>query len=146
MAISSKRVPSLTASANYAQFGSWKTDLKAYLSYNDMQLWSSLDESKMPDAFPATIAEDAAGYDEYVAQTTRFKSRYDIDDEWSFLASSGPPRTLRASSIRATCLSAAASRAACCRSRPFCSNFSPVCFPKIQIAMTNVKFQPSASV
>ena len=88
MAISSKRVPSLTASANYAQFGSWKTDLKAYLSCNDMQLWSSLDESKMPDAFPATIAEDAAGYDEYVAQTTRFKSRYDIDDEWSFLASS----------------------------------------------------------
>ena len=72
MATSSKRVPSLTASANYAQFGSWKTDLKAYLSCNDMQLWSSLDESKMPDAFPATIAEDATGYDEYdVAQTTR---------------------------------------------------------------------------
>ena len=88
MAMSSKRVPSLTASANYAQFGSWKTDLKAYLSYNDMQLWSSLDESKMPDAFPAAVAEDATGYDEYVAQTTRFKSRYDIDDEWSFLASS----------------------------------------------------------
>ena len=42
----------------------------------------------MPDAFPAAVAEDAAGYDEYVAQTTRFKSRYDIDDEWSFLASS----------------------------------------------------------
>ena len=63
MATSSKRVPSLTASANYAQFGSWKTDLKAYLSYNDMQLWSSLDESKMPDAFPAAVAEDATGYD-----------------------------------------------------------------------------------
>ena len=61
MATSSKRVPSLTASANYAQFGSWKTDLKAYLSCNDMQLWSSLDESKMPDAFPAAVAEDATG-------------------------------------------------------------------------------------
>ena len=92
MAISSKRVPSLTASANYAQFGSWKTDLKAYLSYNDMQLWSSLDESKMPDAFPAAVAEDATGYDEYVAETTRFKSRYGIDDEWSFLASSEKAR------------------------------------------------------
>ena len=41
-----KKVPALSAESNYAQFGSWKTDLGAYLSRNDMQLWSTLDEDK----------------------------------------------------------------------------------------------------
>ena len=43
-----KKVPTLSGESNYAQFGSWKTDLSAYLSRNDMQLFSSLDESKNP--------------------------------------------------------------------------------------------------
>ena len=52
-----KKVPTLSAESNYAQFGSWKTDLGAYLSRNDMQLWSTLDEGNMPDEYPAEIEE-----------------------------------------------------------------------------------------
>ena len=53
-----KKVPTLSAESNYAQFGSWKIDLGAYLSRNDMQLWSTLDEDKMPDGYPAEVDED----------------------------------------------------------------------------------------
>ena len=41
-----RKVPTLNGDTNYAQFGSWKSDLQAYLSRNEMQLWSSLDEAK----------------------------------------------------------------------------------------------------
>ena len=81
-----KKVPTLSAESNYAQFGSWKTDLSAYLSRNDMQLFSSLDEGKIPDAFPAEVAADAAGFDAYVAEKKRFKSRFGIEDEYELLA------------------------------------------------------------
>ena len=61
--MSYKKVPTLSAidTPNYAQFGSWKNDLQAYLSRNEMQLWSPLDESKMPDSYPAEVAEKEAG-------------------------------------------------------------------------------------
>ena len=79
-----KKVPALSAESNYAQFGSWKTDLGAYLSRNDMQLWSTLDEAKMPDGYPAEVEEeetDTVEYEAYVKETKRYKSRYAIDDE-----------------------------------------------------------------
>ena len=81
-----KKVPTLSGESNYAQFGSWKTDLSAYLSRNDMQLFSSLDESKIPDAFPAEVAEGDADFDAYVAEKKRFKSRFGIEDEYELLA------------------------------------------------------------
>ena len=85
-----KKVPALSAESNYAQFGSWKTDLGAYLSRNDMQLWSTLDEGNMPDEYPAEIEEaETAEYEAYVKETKRYKSRYGIDDEFQFLANSG---------------------------------------------------------
>ena len=31
-----KKVPTLTSETNYAQYGSWKVDLGAYMSKNDM--------------------------------------------------------------------------------------------------------------
>ena len=72
-----RKVPTLNGDTNYAQFGSWKSDLQAYLSRNDMQLWSSLDEAKMPDGYPPEVAtweEEAAIHDDYIDQ-------YDADLE-----------------------------------------------------------------
>ena len=60
-----KKVPALSAESNYAQFGSWKTDLGAYLSRDDMQLWSTLDEAKMPDGYPAEVEEEETDTVEY---------------------------------------------------------------------------------
>ena len=81
-----KKVPTLSAESNYAQFGSWKIDFSAYLSRNDMQLFSSLDESKIPDAFPAEVEEGETGHAAYIAEKKRFKSRFGVEDEFQLLA------------------------------------------------------------
>ena len=74
-----KKVPVIGSDFNFAQYGSWKSDLGAYFARNDMQAWSSLDSS-MPDEYPRGDPK-AADYNELCK---RFKSRFGIDDEYEF--------------------------------------------------------------
>ena len=69
---SHRKVPTLNGDTNYAQFGSWESDLQAYLSRHDMQLWSSLEEAKMPDGYPPEVEEGTTEHADYVAMTAMF--------------------------------------------------------------------------